>query len=288
MVASSVPNILLRRPRRYAILRHMDMRTILAATCALAATLTAAAAEDAARPDWTGQWIRTGSGAFDPSKPPGLRQEAPLTPAYQAILEASVAAQAAGGQGNDPMARCIPPGMPRMMINYGLGMEFIITPETTYLLFGEPMRQLRRIFTDGRAWPAKITPSFSGYSIGRWEGATDLVVETRGLRGPRSYDSSGAPLHADNATVVEERMHVDAAKPDVLYDDMTVHDHALTRPWSVRRTYRRERHPVWLETICGELEPQVRIGTEDYYVTADGVLLPTRKDQPPPDLRNFK
>ncbi len=78
------------------------------------------------------------------------------------------------------------------------------------------------------------------------------------------------------------------AKPDILYDDITVQDDALTRPWSVRRTYRRERHPVWLETICGEVEPQVKIGAEDYYVTYDGVLMPTRKDQPPPDLRNFK
>ncbi len=264
-------------------------------TLAVAFGLAQATAQKASRlPDWSGQWIRTGSGSFDPSKPAGLRQGAPLTPEYQAILEASVAAQAAGGQGNDPMARCIPPGMPRMMINYGLGMEFVLTSETTYLLFGEPMRQLRRIYTDGRAWPAAITPSFSGYSIGRWEGddghgrAADLVVETRGMRGPRSFDSSGAPFHADNATMVEERMHLDAAKPDVLYDDITVLDDALTRPWTVRRSYRRERHPVWLETICGEVEPQVRIGSEDYYVTADGVLMPTRKDQPPPDLRNFK
>jgi hypothetical protein len=265
----------------------------LAAACGV--LLAPAAAQDVSRlPDWHGQWIRTGAGTFDPAKPPGLRQGAPLTPQYQAILEASVAAQAAGGQGNDPMARCIPPGMPRMMINYGLGMEFVLTPETTYLLFGEPMRQLRRIYTDGRQWPGTIAPSFSGYSIGRWDGddgaghASALVVETRGLRGPRSFDSSGVPVHADNATVVEERIHLDPGKPDVMYDDMTVLDHALTRPWSVRRTYRRERHPVWLETICGEVEPQVRIGAEDYFVTYDGVLLPTRKDQPPPDLRNFK
>lgn len=269
--------------------------TALATAFGLGLSFAAAAAPDAMRlPDWSGQWIRTGSGSFDPSKPPGLRQGAPLTAEYEKLLEASVAAQAAGGQGNDPMARCVPPGMPRMMINYGLGMEFVVTPETTFLLFGEPMRQLRRIFTDGRAWPATITPSFSGYSIGRWEGddghghASELVVETRGMRGPRSYDSSGVPFHVDNRTIVEERMHLDAAKPDVLYDDMTVEDDALTRPWSVRRTYRRERHPVWLETICGEVEPQVRIGSEDYYVTYDGLLMPTRKDQPPPDLRNFK
>jgi hypothetical protein len=254
-----------------------------------------ARSEEASRlPDWNGQWIRTGSGSFDPSKPPGVRQAAPLTPEYQAILQASVAAQAAGGQGNDPMARCVPPGMPRMMINYGLGMEFLLTPDATYLLFGEPMRQLRRIYTDGRDWPAAIVPSFSGYSIGRWEGddghgrAARLAVETRGLRGPRTYDSSGIPLHADNQTVVGERMSLDPANPDILYDEMTVLDDALTRPWSVKRTYRRESHPVWLETICGEVEPQVKIGPEDYYVTYDGLLMPTRKDQPPPDLRNFK
>lgn len=271
------------------------------ATIALVAGLTltllcvASPAQDASRlPDWKGQWIRTGPGAFDPSKPPGVRQEAPLTPEYQAILEAAAAAQANGGQGNDPMARCIPPGMPRMMINYGLGMEFVITPATTYLLFGEPMRQLRRIFTDGRDWPAAMVPSFSGYSIGRWEGddghghAAALAVETRGLRGPRTFDGNGAALHADNKTVVMERMYLDPAKPDILYDEITTHDDALTRPWSVKRSYRRERHPIWLETICGEVEPQVRIGPEDYYVTYDGLLMPTHKDQPPPDLRNFK
>jgi hypothetical protein len=269
--------------------------TWLTLAAALAAAPLAASAQPRlALPDWSGQWIRTGSGSFDPSKPPGVRQGAPLTPEYQAILEASVAAQAAGGQGNDPMARCIPPGMPRMMINYGLGMEFLLTPDASYLVFGEPMRQLRRIYTDGRAWPAAIAPSFSGYSIGRWEGddghghATRLAVETRGLRGPRSFDSSGIPLHADNRTVVTERMFLDAANPDILYDEMTVRDDALTRPWSVKRTYRRERHAVWLETICGEVEPQVKIGSEDYFVTYDGLLMPTRKDQPPPDLRNFR
>jgi hypothetical protein len=267
----------------------------LTLAAALGAAATGAPAQQPLRlPDWSGQWIRTGSGSFDPSKPAGLGQQAPLTAEYQKQLEASLAAQAAGGQGNDPMARCWPPGMPRMMINYGLGMEFVLTGETTYLLFGEPMRQLRRIYTDGRAWPAAITPSFSGYSIGSWEGDDGgghyavLAVETRGLRGPRSLDSSGIPVHADQETVVRERMFLDRAKPDGLYDEITVIDHALRRPWTVTRTYRRERHPVWLETIFGELEPQVKIGAEDYYVTSDGFLMPTRKDQPPPDLRNFK
>ena len=277
------------------VIRHLNLPRAAVLLTALTLAPVSLRAEDASRlPDWKGQWIRTGSGSFDPGKPPGVGQQAPLIPEYQRKLEETAAVQANGGQGNDPMARCVPPGMPRMMINYGLGMEFVVTPETTYLLFGEPMRQLRRIFTDGRNWPSTFVPSFSGYSIGRWEGddghghAAALVVETRGLRGPRTFDGNGAALHADNKTVVMERMYLDPAKPDILYDDMTVKDDALTRPWSVKRTYRRERHPIWLETICGEVEPQVQIGPEDYYVTYDGLLMPTHKDQPPPDLRTFE
>src|SRR5215470_8385481 len=58
-------------------------------------------------PDWKGQWSRApvpglrGQPAFDPNKPDGLGQQAPLTPEYQALLEASVADQAAGGAGLD-------------------------------------------------------------------------------------------------------------------------------------------------------------------------------------------
>src|SRR5207247_11069957 len=67
-------------------------------------------------PDWSGQWRRPpGVGImFDQTKPLGLRQQAPLTPEYQAIYEAGLADQAAGGQGTDPTYRCIPFGMPRM------------------------------------------------------------------------------------------------------------------------------------------------------------------------------
>ncbi len=60
------------------------------------------------------------------------------------------------------------------------------------------MNELRRIYTDGRAWPAKITPTFAGYSIGKWldedgDGRYDtLVVETRGFKGPRTFDGTPA------------------------------------------------------------------------------------------------
>ena len=71
---------------------------------------------------------------------------------------------------------------------------------------------LRRVFTDGRDWPKRIEPSFAGYSIGKWEdtdgdGRFDtLAIETRDIKGPRSYDASGMPFHKDDKAVIKERI----------------------------------------------------------------------------------
>ena len=57
-----------------------------------------------------------------------------------------------------------------------------------------------------------------------------LEVETRGFKGPRTFDASGLPLHQDNRTIVKERIYLD--KAGILHDQITVIDHALTRPWT--------------------------------------------------------
>ena len=250
-------------------------------------------ADDAKFPDWTGAWVRRQAGVFDPAKPAGREQNPPLTEEYRKVFEKSLADQAAGGQGNNPMSACVPPGMPRMMIAYGVGLEFVVTPKVTYVILGEPMMQVRRIFTDGRAWKDDIEPAFTGYSIGKWDstrkpGEFDaLSVETRFIKGPRAYDSSGMPFHKDNGTVVHEKIYLDAANPALLRNDMTTIDKALTRPWNTSREYHRKVNPVWQETTCGEDEHQVRIAGEHFYISGDGQLMPTRKGQSPPDLKYF-
>jgi hypothetical protein len=37
-----------------------------------------------------------------------------------------------------------------------------------------------------------------------------------------------------------------------------------------------------------EENPHLRIGNDSYMLSADGLLMPAKKDQPPPDLRYFK
>jgi len=260
-------------------------------TAGLIAAWSAQAHDASKFPDWSGQWDRIGGGSFDPSKRPGRAQQPPLTPEYRAIWEANMADEASGGQSYNTQVHCLPGGMPRMMIAYQ-PMEVIITAGLTYIhigFFGE----YRRLYTDGRSFPASIKPTFSGYSIGRWidqdgDGRFDVLeIETRGMKGPRLFDPSGIPLHKDNETVVKERLALDKADPDVLRDEITTFDHALTRPWTVTRSYRRIRNPTWIEDVCAENNGYVFIGKETYLRSADGHLMPTKKDQPPPDLRRF-
>src|ERR1700733_8479025 len=261
----------------------------------------ARAADEAKYPNWKGEWDainpRFGGQAikFDPTKAWGPAQQAPLTPEYQKVLEDSMADQAKGGLGNYPTAQCHLGGMPRTMASRFL--EFVITQDTTYVLAGIDILDNRRIYTDGRDWPTDALPTSMGYSIGKWTDETGsgrfdvLDVETRGpFKGPRAYDGSGLPLHFDNQSIFKERFHLDKADASILHDEITVIDHALTRPWSVDKTFRRNQnpHPNWPEAYCTEGNNQLVIGKENYFLSADGNLMPTRKGQAPPDLKYFK
>jgi hypothetical protein len=244
-------------------------------------------------PAFAGQWQNTGRlGVFDQTKPPGRGQQAPLTPEYQKRFEANLADVAKGGFGDDPVYNCIPEGMPRAT-TLVLPMEIIVTRNTTYMLM-EYLSMLRRIYTDGRDFPTDEDPSWMGYSIGKWVDPdasgrfTALEVETRNLKNPRTFDPSGLPVHDDAQTVVKERFYLDKDNPNILHDQITVEDHALTHPWTVLKNMKREPKPIWVESICGEGNVHVNIGGRHYMLNAgDGQLMPAEKDEPPPSLSHF-
>jgi hypothetical protein len=245
-------------------------------------------------PDWSGpmRWTQTrGGNRYDQYKPPGRGQEAPLTPEYQAKFEGSLRDQSEGGQGNNQTYSCLPGGVPRDMAG-NQGLEFLVTPRATHIIFVHQMP--RRIYTDGRAWPDDADPSYFGYSIGQWidedgDGKFDVLeAETRNFLGPRSFDNAGIPLHVDNQTVVKERIFRDKQNPEIIHDVMTTIDHALTRPWTVDKTYKYTHDRDFVQNICAVGNNHVVIGKEAYYLSYDGLLMPAKKDQPPPDLRYFR
>ena len=276
--------------------------TVILMTALCASTLTAQAFDDAQYPDLRGQWTRApvpggaGQPSFDPSKPAGRGQQAPLTPEYQAIFEANLADQAAGGFGTTSGWQCRAWGLPAMM-NVYQPMEIVVLPDVTYILTSDTHLSQRRIFTDGRDWPETIEPAYQGgYSIGKWldedgDGRFDtLEVETRGFKGPRVFGSDGIPLHADNQTIVKERFYLDKDNPKILHNQITVIDHALTRPWTADKQYRTtpSKQARWTEYVCAASQGHVHIGDENYFLSGEGMLMPAKKDQPPPDLRYFK
>jgi hypothetical protein len=276
------------------------MARALGALMITAALLTAIAALPARAqtyPDFESQWRNPAaergdhSDAWDPARGAGLAQQAPLTPEYQKIFEASLADQAAGGRGNNYQSSCVLDGMPRLM-TLTAPMEILIQPRLTFFLFQDAFA--RRIHTDGAAMPPNEPASFQGYSTGRWvdedgDGRFDAFeVETGNFKGPRALDSSGLPLHKDNETVVKERLTLDKTNSDILHNDITTIDHAFTRPWTVRKTYLRERKPRWAYYACRPPADAVFVGLTEYRLSADGKLMPMRPGQPPPDLRYFK
>jgi hypothetical protein len=263
---------------------------------ALAAALIAAPAaaqvvDFGKYPDVKGQWVRTGN----PNNWRELAGPAPLTPEYQKIFAAIQADLASGGPGNWPSTFCIPAGMPAIMSFYD-PMEMVVMPNITYILVSHNDDQIRRIYTDGREWPLSTELTYAGYSIGKWTGEdasgkySTLEIETRFLKGPRGYDTSGLPFHKDDQTIIKERIYLDKADRNTLYDEITVIDHALTRPYTKlqKATRNPSPRPAWHMDVCSEDNTWVKIGDEPYYLSSDGKLMPSKKDQPPPDLSYFK
>jgi len=260
---------------------------------ALLATPSAAQVVDFGKyPDFKGQWVR----------PPGtpnnwipLAGQPPLTPEYQKVWGEIKADLQAGGPGNWPSTFCIPAGMPAMMSLYDPA-EIIVMPEVTWILISHNDDSYRRIYTDGRPWPEDAEPTFAGYSIGKWvdedgDGKYDaLEVETRHLKLPRGYDITGIPFHSDGKAVIKERMYLDKGDKNVLWNDITITDNALTRPYIKKQKALRnpDPRPAWKSDVCSEFNTHVRIGKENYYLSADGKLMPAKKNQAPPDLSYFK
>jgi hypothetical protein len=53
------------------------------------------------------------------------------------------------------------------------------------------------------------------------------------------------------------------------------------------KTMRREKKPIWFESVCAEDNLQVNIGNEHHMLNSAGELMPAKKDQPPLDLKHF-
>ena len=153
----------------------------------------------------------------------------------------------------------------------------------------------RRIYTDGRDWPKERAADLRGYSIGKWidedgDGRYDVLeVETRGFKGPRTFRRERHPeLHDDNQTVVKERIYLDKANRERParrdHHDRQRADPALDGHQEISRASKPDLDS---STIAPRATSTSRSARRTTFCSADGHLMPARKDQPPPDLRYF-
>jgi hypothetical protein len=197
-------------------------------------------------PDWSGVWSMIGNTVFDQAtkSPPngvaglaGTREAVPYNAEWQARYEANIA-KVAIDRWPDPQTNCgVVAGFPRAL-NVPDTYEFVARPEESWVLT-ENGPNVVRIYTDGRGHPPadEMWPTFTGDSVGHWEGDT-LVFDTIGLQGwPHTIVDRTGAIHSDALHVVTRLRRLDA---NTMEAQMTLEDPiAFKAPWHVTKRYRK-------------------------------------------------
>jgi hypothetical protein len=144
-----------------------------------------------------------------------------------------------------PFERCMPRGVPGMMLSRDYPWKIVQAPNVIAILFDEGLHH-RQIHLDGRPLPEILVPSWMGYTVGKWDGDS-LVAETIGFNEETWLDDSGRP-HS-SAMHLTERFR--RPKPDRLEITLTVDDaKTYVSPWSVILRFERVPEQTFAEHVC--------------------------------------
>ena len=196
-------------------------------------------------PDWAGMWTPGRPPAGVPAAGGGagaiFGAGVPLTPKYAAIRDARmkrVRGEGPGGVNDIPLSNsgmCLPNGTPHNMTP--VSHEYLFSPGRVTILLENS--EIRRIWTDGRGHVPveEANPSFSGDSIGHWEGDT-LVVETTDIYPEAELfigqDVTEHTMVKERITRVKERMRIDTVVED---------PELFTHAWTYTLWFDREDRP---------------------------------------------
>ncbi len=168
---------------------------------------------------------------------------------------------------DDPMARCLLSGVPRINTR-PLPFEIVQQPDRIIILY-EVHHAFRIIPTDGRPHPEDLEPTYLGDSNGRWEGDT-LVVEVVGFNDKTWLAGTGT--HHSEEVRVTERYTRDSAETilyEVVIDDPVVFE----KPWHMYDIFRLRPDERIREYECIEnnedivrFEELLRSGEETFRV----------------------
>jgi len=196
-------------------------------------------------PDWSGAWQMMGGTVFDAATQTGkggaidvgVREHPPYNAEWEALYQRNLEKRDQN-RFPDVFTNCgVPASYPRVF-NLPDPYEFVIRPEQVWIL-AENGPNVMRIYTDGRKHLDEPWGTYTGDSVGHWEGDT-LVFTTIGLKGNRDGDSildrTGLVL-SDQSRGTTRIRKIDANTLEVV---MTLEDSkALTKPWAVTKRFRK-------------------------------------------------
>jgi len=192
------------------------------------------------KPDLSGIWSGPGGGSYDRNIARDLKP-GDVQPWAEALYR-----QRVRNMGKDaPRANCLPdPFVYYHMVDLA---RFVQTPGLIVVLYQGTTNSVHRtIFTDGRQLPADPSPTWMGYSVGRWEGDT-LVVETAGFNDRGWLDIEGHP-HTEALRITERFRRRDFGHMDL---DLTVDDpKTFTRPFTLKIPKTLAPDTDLLESVC--------------------------------------
>jgi len=147
---------------------------------------------------------------------------------------------------DDPMARCLISGVPRITTR-PLPFEIVQMPGRVIILY-EAHHAFRIIPADGRQHPDDLEPSYLGDSVGRWDGDT-LVVDVTGFN-TNTWLAGVGTIHSDQLHVTERYTR---DTPDTIVYDVTIEDPVVfTKPWLQQEIFRLRPHDRLREYECIE------------------------------------
>jgi hypothetical protein len=182
------------------------------------------------KPDLSGIWLPADTSHFMDLAADLKPEDVPYQPWAKALAD-----QRQGGvHKDDPLARCMPPGVPRVETHGGHPFKIIQMPRELVLLYETSTNEVfREVFTDGRPLPKDPQPSWKGYSVGKWEGDM-MVVETIGFN------------EALHVTERFRRRNVGNLEIGVTIDDPK----AYTKPWTAKINLGLIPDTELIESVC--------------------------------------
>jgi len=149
---------------------------------------------------------------------------------------------------DDPHVRCLPDNPPRHWTLPHM-TKAVHTPKLLVLMY-EVNAMYRQIFLDGRPFPADMNPTWTGYSVGHWEGDA-LVVETKGFRDDLWIDTDGSPM-SDAAKMTERFRRPNFGTMEI---ELTIDDpKTYTKPFTVTLSESLEADTELVDEFCLEGE----------------------------------